>query len=188
MMKYDQCRLAISECVNELVAFLDVNWEHVLDFDHDGVLHPTQLARYANAIYDAGAPLRAVWGFIDCTIRRLCRPTWYQRVAYNGHKKIHALKYQAVMLPNGIVGHLNGPYEGRRADPGMLRDSGLLEHCAEHAFRNDGVERRTLQLFGDPAYSVSPFLVSPFAGAGVRTDEEKEWNTQMASVHIEVEV
>ena len=96
------------------------------------------------------------------------------------------------MLPNGMFGHLFGPWEARRADSFLLDQSGLLEMCTEHAVRdgtneNTPAEERFLQLFGDPAYGVSHQIVSPFASPGVRTEEEKRWNEAIASVQIKVE-
>ena len=32
-----------------------------------------------------------------------------QRIVYNGHKRVHALKFQSLALPNGLIGHLYGP-------------------------------------------------------------------------------
>ncbi|KAL1759138.1 hypothetical protein FB107DRAFT_186023, partial [Schizophyllum commune] len=95
---YDRSHSALSEAVNYIVEYVDRRWHHLLDFDSNGLLHPTRLEAYARAIHRHGAPLWGVWGFIDCTIRRIARPSWYQRVAYNGYKKFHALKYQAIML------------------------------------------------------------------------------------------
>ena len=37
-----------------------------------------------------------------------------QRAIYNGHKRVHSMKFQSVALPNGLVGHLCGPVEGKR--------------------------------------------------------------------------
>ncbi|KAJ7226037.1 hypothetical protein GGX14DRAFT_317438, partial [Mycena pura] len=95
---YDRSQCAISECVNELVEYLDNSWEHLLGCDEEHLLHPVQLRDYADSIAAKGSPLVSIIGFIDCTIRRICHPTWFQRQAYNGHKKYHALKFQAVML------------------------------------------------------------------------------------------
>lgn len=186
--KYNRSQSAISECINALVVILDDQWRHLLDYDTQGVLHPQALAEYADAIRQAGAPANTVWGFIDCTIRRICRPSIFQRVAYNGHKKIHAMKFQAVALPNGLFGHLYGPIEGRRADTGMLNESELLEACKEHAYTEDEQgDRQYFQLFGDAAYGISEVLLSPYSGQGERTEEEREWNKSMGSVQVDVE-
>ncbi|KAJ7134493.1 hypothetical protein C8R44DRAFT_572002, partial [Mycena epipterygia] len=97
-MLYDRAQSSISECINELVEYLDERWERLLGCDDEHLLHPQQLGRYAHAIRARGSPLTSIFGFIDCTIRRICHPTWFQRQAYNGHKKFHSLKFQAVML------------------------------------------------------------------------------------------
>jgi hypothetical protein len=158
-----------------------------LDFDANGLLAPARLQEYASAIHAKGAPLDSVWGFLDCTIRGICRPSRWQRVAYNGYKKIHAIKFQAVKLPNGLIGHLYGPMEGRRNDNTLLAASHLLENCAQFAFRpgagqNTPITRRYFQIFGDPAYGVSPLILSPFNAGADWTPEQKRWNYEMSSV------
>ena len=187
--KYDRSICAVSQCINELCELLDERWQYLLDFDIDGVLSRENLACYAKAIHQRGAPLQSVWGFIDCTIRRICRPKKFQRQAYNGHKKYHAIKYQGIVIPNGMVAHLFGPIEGRRADPGILNESRVIEKCVAHAYLpGDGpAQRHFLQLFGDSAYGISQQMQSPFCGAGERTADESEWNMQMGSIRVEVE-
>lgn len=189
---FDRSAAAISEIFNHTVRAIDDTWAHLLDFDNNSLLTPQKLSSYASAIHAAGAPLATVWGFLDCTIRRICRPSKHQRVVYNGYKKHHALKYQAVMIPNGIFAHLFGPWEGRRTDPFLLSESGLLDKCAKYAVQveaDDGtpLEHRYFQLYGDPAYGINPFLISPYSGPGVRSRREHEFNTRMSSVRIEVE-
>ncbi|TRM70554.1 hypothetical protein BD626DRAFT_373859, partial [Schizophyllum amplum] len=95
---FDRPQSAISEIVNIVVLHIDNEWSHLLDFDHTCLLSPTSLQAYAAAVHAEGGPLRGVWGFIDCTIRRMAKPTFFQRQAYNGYKGYHALKFQAVML------------------------------------------------------------------------------------------
>ncbi|KAF7972906.1 hypothetical protein HWV62_16632 [Athelia sp. TMB] len=191
-MLYDRSQSSISQCINELVVYLDERWEHLLYCDEEHLLHPLRLADYAEAIHNRGSPLNHILGFIDCTIRRISRPSIFQRQAYNGHKKVHALKYQALMLPNGIIGHLYGPFEGRRNDNFLLTESGLLERLSHFAYVEDlpddaPMEERTYQIFGDPAYGLGPHLISPFSGAGERTEEQTAWNAAMSAVRIEVE-
>ncbi|EJF56436.1 hypothetical protein DICSQDRAFT_150443 [Dichomitus squalens LYAD-421 SS1] len=73
-----------------------------------------------------------------------------------------------------------------------LSESGLLDQCAKYAVQ-EGVdddtplEHRYFQLYGDPAYGVNPFLVSPFSGPGQCTDAEQELNSRMSGARIEVE-
>ena len=43
----------------------------------------------------------------------------------HGHKRVHALKFQSVVAPNGLIANLFGPVKGHRHDSGMLAISGL---------------------------------------------------------------
>ena len=52
-------------------------------------LSPVNLQRFAEVIHNAGAPLGNCWGFIDKTVRPICRPETLQRTLYNGHKRVH---------------------------------------------------------------------------------------------------
>lgn len=36
------------------------------------------------------------------------RPGENQQLVYNGHKRVHALKYQSVALPNGMIANMYG--------------------------------------------------------------------------------
>ena len=42
-------------------------------------------------------------------MRAISRPGKDQRLVYNGHKRVHALKFQSVSLLNGIIANLFGP-------------------------------------------------------------------------------
>ena len=64
---------------------------------------------YAAAITATGAPLQNCFGFIDGTVRPIARPVDNQRILYNGHKRVHALKFQSVVLPNGLIANMYGP-------------------------------------------------------------------------------
>ena len=56
------------------------------------ILDPVSLERYAEAIHDKGAALDNCIGFIDRTVRSICRPGELQRVVYKVHKRVYALK------------------------------------------------------------------------------------------------
>ena len=73
------------------------------------VLNPLSLETYSNAITAQGAPLQNCFGFIDGTVRAISKPGENQRLVYNGHKRVHALKFQSLALPNGIIGNMFGP-------------------------------------------------------------------------------
>ena len=116
-------------------------------------------------------------------MRPVCRPGENQRVLYNGHKKVHAIKFQSVVAPCGLIANLFGPVEGRRHDSGMLAMSRLLPNLQQHAIDTNG---NILCIYGDPAYSLRPHLQAPFNGANV-TPAQSLWNQSMSEVRVSVE-
>ena len=82
---------------------------HRLTQWNETILSSEKLQAYAEAVNAKGAALNNCFGFIDGTVRPICRPTEKQCIVYNGHKRVHSLKFQSVALPNGIVGNLYGP-------------------------------------------------------------------------------
>ncbi|KAI0243237.1 hypothetical protein LSAT2_022053, partial [Lamellibrachia satsuma] len=121
---------------------------------------------FAEAITNAGSPLTNCWGFVDGTVRPICRPTNNQREVFNGHKRVHALKFQSVMAPNGLIADLAGPFEGRRHDASLLRESQLLERIEAVP----GLQYYCL--YGDPAYPLRTTLINPFSGPHLTPDQE----------------
>jgi hypothetical protein len=60
------------------------------------------LRSYVEAVSDRNAPLENCWGFIDGTVRPICRPQQNQNLVFNGHKRVHGLKFQSIVIPNGL--------------------------------------------------------------------------------------
>ncbi|XP_066928677.1 uncharacterized protein [Clytia hemisphaerica] len=146
-------------------------------------LSPVKLQEYADAIHAKGAALENCWGFVDGTVRPICRPGEHQRIVYNGHKRVHALKFQSVVAPNGLIANLYGPMEGRRHDCALLNASGLLQDLQN--FSNDAAGN-PLCIYGDPAYPIRAHLISPFQGAQLNNNQ-KAFNTSMSTCRISVE-
>ncbi|XP_066928992.1 uncharacterized protein [Clytia hemisphaerica] len=146
-------------------------------------LAPAKLQEYADAIHAKGAALQNCWGFVDGTVRPICRPGEHQRVVYNGHKRVHALKFQSVVAPNGLIANLFGPMEGRRHDCALLNASGLLQDLQN--FSNDPAGN-PLCIYGDPAYPIRAHLIAPFGGAQLN-NAQKTFNTSMSTCRIVVE-
>ena len=144
------------------------------------------LESYARTISEKGAPLTNCFGFVDGTVRQICRPGKNQRVVYNGHKRVHALKFQAVALPNGIVANLFGPVEGRRHDAGILTDSGVLAALQQVAYSPAG---DVLCIYGDRAYPLRPQLMGPYKVGDVQvlTPQMRAFNKAMSQSRISVE-
>ena len=136
------------------------------------------LPSFAAAIRDAGAPIDACWGFIDGTAREIARPTRDERLFYSGHKRMHCLKFQSIVTPDGIIAQLYGPVEGRRHDLFLVRDSDIVSTLSLPPF-DDYV------LYGDPGYISDSIMVAPFKGK--LTPEQQEFNARMSGVRVAVE-
>ena len=66
------------------------------------------LEEFANAIHQKGAALDNCWGFVDGTVRPISRPGQNQLLMYDGHKGMHAIKFQLVVSPHGLIANLYG--------------------------------------------------------------------------------
>ena len=64
-------------------------------YDHIIGMYPVSTDRYLLVIFTGYYYYNS--GFIDGTIRKCCRPVRFQEATYNGWKRAHALKYQAVV-------------------------------------------------------------------------------------------
>eukprot|EP00954_Amorphochlora_amoebiformis_P006578 515603-Amorphochlora_amoeboformis.AAC.1 len=91
----DVLRRIYMSCANSI----SLNKEHFL----------VNLQRFSNAIQLKGGHQLDCVGFIDGTIRPCCRPCEGQRAVYNGNKKVHSLKFQSVVVPDGLIISLYGP-------------------------------------------------------------------------------
>ena len=137
---------------------------------------------FAEAVTNKGSILKNVWGFIDGTQGRMCRPHVGQESVFNGHKRIHSLKYQAVIAPNGLIVHFFGPIEGRRHDSALYYLSGIDDLIKDISSTNG----ETMCIFGDSAYAFRRYLVTPFKGANL-TRMQKDFNCNMSSLRACVE-
>lgn len=129
--------------------FIYVNWKHLLESMNQNWFLTVNLERFAQSISSKGGPLKNCFGFVDGTVRRVCWPGINQRMLYNGHKKVHSIKFQSVSAPNGLVINLYGPVEGRRHNSTMLAMSGLFPMLQQYGRAPNG---RKLCIYGDPAY------------------------------------
>ena len=137
---------------------------------------------YAEKIHLKCGLLDRVWGFIDGTIRQTCRPTYFQKRTYSGHKRFHGLKFQSVVTPDGLFGHFYGPTNGNRHDSFMLGESQLLPVLSEYMAGID----QPFCLYADPAYPQSALLFGGFRNPPDGS-EMAAFNTAMSKVRESVE-
>ena len=69
----------------------------ISQWDRD-LLQPKKLQQYADAITNKGTAFYNCFGFVDGIVPPICRPGRYQRLVYNGHKRVHAYLGRYVKL------------------------------------------------------------------------------------------
>jgi len=113
----------LSSIFNKMVNhFYDMFRHNIRDLDHPW-MSQTELERYANVIHGSRAPVTNCWGFIDNKVMPICRPSRNQEEVYNGHKRTHSLKYQSIMIPNGLIANMFVSMEGHRHNAALLHFS-----------------------------------------------------------------
>lgn len=168
-----------------IATFVNVIYNFAFRFLNNPALHKPRMPLYASLIQRKIDVVDNVWGFIDGTLRKTCRPTYHQRIMYSGHKRAHGLKFQSVIAPDGLFVDLFGPIEGSRHDSYMLGQSNLLVKLRE-LMPEDGSLGTVYSIYGDPAYPQSLHLFGGFRNA-VPGSPEAHWNTLMSQVRQVVE-
>lgn len=95
---------------NQVLDYIfEVHSHRILQWNHQ-LLSQANLERFAEVVHRKGSPLDNCFGFVDGTVRPVCRPgTLNQRLLYNGHKRVHGIKFQSVVTPNGMIANMYGP-------------------------------------------------------------------------------
>ncbi|TPX34384.1 hypothetical protein SmJEL517_g03040 [Synchytrium microbalum] len=171
----------ISRFANHVSQFIHERWHNLLRWDRHRLTSDV-LQSYSEAIWNKGGKLQGCFGFIDGTMRNIARPISNQEMVYNGWKRVHALKFQSVVAPDGLILHLDGPYLGKDHDAWVLHVTGLLDILEESLQFGDG---RQFVLYGDPAYPVSDYIVRSFKAP--HDPAHIRFNKMMSTVRIAVE-
>ena len=106
----------ISRFANTILDHIYDNFQHLLNIFNHLQLTPEVLERFAQVVTEKGSTLPDTWGFLDGTVCPIAQPIRNQHHVYNRHKCVHALKFQGLMVPNGVIVHLARPWVGRRHD------------------------------------------------------------------------
>jgi len=149
--------------------------------------------RFAAHLRQRGCPFDNLVFFIDGHFQPTCRPGGEACVNLNledfqtfaGKERLHGLKYQAAVLPNGMA-LVWGPWRGVFHDATMFARSGILGDMEEIAVD----QGQDFCGFGDSAYPLHRFLhrilKGPATGEGL-TAWERRYNALMARFRIIVE-
>ena len=116
--------------------------------------------------------------FVDGTELKMCRPSIWQRLVFNGHKRYHSTGWQGLMAPNGIIAQLYGPCLGTAADAYMVGASRLIE-ILEGDFPD-------FYVYADLGYGISPKIQHGFYRLS-STQEESMYNKLWSRARICVE-
>jgi hypothetical protein len=82
---FGRSKTAVSLFFNHVLEWIYERYKHLLEWDHHRLSQPV-LRRFAAVVHQKGAPLNDCIGFIDGTVREICKPGVNQKVVYNGHK------------------------------------------------------------------------------------------------------
>ena len=96
---------------NHVINFVYGRWGNLVKTMNQQWLAPVNLQPFIDTIHASESPLDNCWVFIDGIVRPICRPRKDQRILHNGHKKVHAIKFQSVVARNGLIANLYGPAE-----------------------------------------------------------------------------
>ena len=91
---------------NHMLDFMYNTHRHLLQDFNQTWLSLQHLEQYAVAISNKGSALEHCWDFIYGKIRPVCCPGSNQRVLNNGNKQVHAIKFQSIAAPNGMITNL----------------------------------------------------------------------------------
>ncbi|KAH9372664.1 hypothetical protein HPB48_018475 [Haemaphysalis longicornis] len=125
-----------SSVTNKVLAHIDDSFTHLLhDFNSHVWLDLTALEAFSQAVHSKIARLSNCWLFIDGTARAMCHPSKDRRPFSSVRKHFHALKYQAIMCPNGIICEIDGSFPGSHHDADFRKNPKLYKNNLERMYR-----------------------------------------------------
>jgi DDE superfamily endonuclease len=149
-----------------------------------GIWHE-RMPYYGQLIWRKCGLFDNIWGLIDGTIRKTCRPIRYQNLFWTKYKKCHGIKFQSIVVPDGYIACLWGPFPAKRHDARMLRESGLMERLRQLMPANLS-NGRVYTLYGDLAYPQSIWLFGGYVNPEPNSPRA-QFNKLMSKARIAVE-
>jgi hypothetical protein len=170
-----------SKILAALSTFVDALFETAMQYLLNPSIFQHHFPLYSKLIFEKSNAVNKIWGFIEITLRRTCRPICFQRAVYGGHKRCHGIKFQLVVAPEGMIACFFGPIPGARHDSFMLAESQLLAQLEALMPRDQQVD--LCGLYGDLAYPLSRYIIGEYRNP-VPNSVEAQWNTAMSKVRI----
>ncbi len=103
---------------------------------------------------------------------------------FSGYKKRHVSKYQSIVLTNGLIGRLDGPFIGRRHDAAIVHLSKVIDEMKSFLTNNDG---SYWAVYGDAGYSNQKYIKVGFKNFKTLNQKEKDFNRLMSKLRVGVE-
>lgn len=175
---FGRSRSYISIVFNDVIEHLHSRYGSLIAW-HPSLIYSRlkQYALYLNAMNS-----RSVWGFIDGTLRPMCRPIRNQQVFYTGYKKLHGFKYQGIITPDGLILSCMGPFEAKMNDTLMFRLTNLRTRFQE-LFAGE----EPLFLYGDSPYESCYRVIAPYKRTQPLSRDQIAFNRALSSDRISVE-
>ena len=152
-------------------------------------LGAADLANFTRAV-QAISGLDVCFGFLDATVRPICRPSIGQKECYSGKDRLHAIKFQICSTPDGIIQHIDGPWPGRRHDHHMVNSAplstgtpALTSWILGHPPTVYGTNHI---VYADAGYYTQPGIESPWPDGAFNAAHQTQ-NDMMKSSRIAVE-
>jgi hypothetical protein len=168
-----------------IAAFSKALYMLAIQYLEDPSIWHARMPYYAQLIFEKCGLLNNLWGFIDATIRKTCRPYLYQHLLYTKYIRGHGIKFQSIIIPDGYVAYLVGPFVARRHDARILRESGLFNRLRA-LMPVDQSNGPVYGLYGDLAYPQSIWLFGGFLDPP-RDSPRAVFNKMMSKARIAVE-
>jgi hypothetical protein len=153
------------------------------------ILSVADLNKFTAAVQRVSG-LDVCFGFLDATVRPICRPSIGQKECYTGKDRLHAIKFQICSTPDGMIQHLDGPWPGRRHDHHMVNSAplstgtpALTSWILSHPPTLHGTNHI---VYADAGYYTQPGIESPWPDADFN-EEHAIFNDMMKSSRIAVE-
>ncbi len=118
-----------------LIEQLDQRWSKFIECNVNRLTRMAPL--YAHVIEKSGVIYDNCIGFVDGTCKQVCMPIVLEGVFYSEHKHYHAMRFQAIVTPNGLISHLFGPINGSRHDMFMWYESSVEELLDKPIFQRN---------------------------------------------------
>jgi nuclease HARBI1 len=177
--QFGRSRTSVCLVINALAQILYDRY--ALKVSCDLAMWVARATTYAHVISTRIPFFNTIVGFIDGTARQICRPIRDQRQVYSGHHRVHCLKYQSVVTPDGLIISLYGPFDGRHHDLYMVGQS-----CINEIMHADPV-LNTLCLYGDKGYVTAGHIVAGLRRPAVTDDASVEFNAVANASRVCVE-